>query len=292
MNILITGSSGFVGTALLHHIKASGTHDTIFLLSSQEKDDFVSYHYERDETGYHFEIPSQIDTLIHLGAWTPKSSAEANDIENSFSNILYTKSLLGKIGRIKKLVFISTLDVYAPTSLAINEDSKIGPVSLYGSSKLYCEEMVRKWAIQNSVQCCILRLGHIYGAGEGQYKKLIPVLIQQALKNDSISIITDGQEKRSYLNIINCADVIWKSAHDDSEGIFNVVSSKAFRVIDIAEKIKELSASGSEIRIVGQILDARDYIFDNTKLVSQFHIKERSLEEGLREEIDYFRQGA
>lgn len=291
MNILITGSSGFVGTALLHHIKASGTHDTIFLLSSQENDDFESFFYERDETGYHFEIPSQIDTLIHLGAWTPKTSAEANDIENSFSNILFTKSLLGKMGRIKKIVFISTLDVYAPTSMAIIEDSKILPISLYGSSKLYCEDMVKAWSIQNSVSCCILRLGHIYGAGEGKYKKLIPVLIQQALKNEPISIFSKGQEKRSFLNISDCADVIWKSAHDDSEGVFNVVSSKAFRVIDIAKKIKELSVSGSEIRIVGQMLDARDCIFDNTKLVSQFHIKERSLEEGLKEEIDYFRQG-
>ena len=289
MNILITGSTGFVGIGLLRHIEGSHTDDKIYLLSSRNNVNYETTQYKYEEGHLKFEVPKNIDVLIHLGAWTPKSTAVANDVKGAFSNIQFTQELLNTLDSLKKIVFISTLDVYAPTKEPISENSLVRPISLYGSSKLYCEDMVNAWVKERSISCCILRLGHIYGVGELQYKKLIPILINQALHNEPINIFSDGQEKRSFLNIENCVDVVWKAAHDDSTGLYNVVSGTPVCVAEIARMIKNLSASKSEINILNKVTNTRDCVFDNTKLTNQFHIEEKPLKVGLMEEIEYFR---
>lgn len=289
MNILITGSTGFVGSALLRKINEVNCEDNIFLLSSRRNEYFDTFLYHQDGPNYVIKVPENVDVLIHLGAWIPKSTAVANDVEKSFSNIQFTYELLEKFQSLKKVVFVSSIDVYAPTAEPINEDSVVKPISLYGSSKVYCEEMVKAWTNEKSIPCCILRLGHIYGVGEYQYKKLIPILIGQALRNEPINIFSDGKEKRSFLDVDNCADVIWKAAHDESTGIYNVASGNPVCVAEIARMIKSFSFSESEIKILNKVTNTRDCVFDNTKLVNQYHIEEKSIEDGLKEEIDYFR---
>ena len=289
MNVLITGSTGFVGTALLHKIHESSSKDNVFLLSSRNNEGYVTCLYRKEGSNYSFNVPENVDVLIHLGAWTPKSTAVANDVEKSFSNIQFTHQLLGKIDVLKKVIFVSSIDVYSSTATTINEESIVKPISLYGSSKVYCEEMVKAWANEKSIPCCILRLGHIYGVGEHEYRKLIPILIGQALRNEPINIFSDGQEKRSFLAVENCVDVIWQAAHDESTGVYNVASGNPVKVIDIARIIKSLTESKSEINVLNIVTNARDCVFDNTKLIDQFHVIEKPLEAGLKEEIEYFK---
>lgn len=289
MNILITGSTGFVGTALLHKINKSNSNDKVYLLSSRDNESYETYLYHREGVNYSFKVPKNIDVLIHLGAWIPKSTAVANDVEKSFSNIQFTHQLLGSFKGLKKVIFVSSIDVYAPTTAPINEESIVKPISLYGSSKVYCEEMVKAWANEKTIPCCILRLGHIYGVGEYEYKKLIPIFIGQALRNEPINIFSDGQEKRSFLDVENCAEVIWKSAHDESTGIYNVASGNPVSVLDVAKIIKSLAKSESEIKVLNKVTNTRDCVFDNKKLKDQFQIVEKPLEEGIKEEIEYFK---
>ena len=289
MNILITGSTGFVGKALLKHIEGSKTDDKIYLLSSRKNVNYETTQYKFEEGQYKLDVPKNIDVLIHLGAWIPKSTAVSDDVKGAFSNIQFTLELLNTLDSLKKIVFVSTIDVYAPTKEPISENSLVKPISLYGSSKKYCEDMVNVWSKEKLILCCILRLGHIYGVGESQYKKLIPILIEQALHNKPINIFSDGQEKRSFLDVEDCADVIWRAAHDDSTGVYNVVSGTPVCVADIARMVKVLSKSKSKIVILNKVNNTRDCIFDNTKLMNQFYIKEKPLEVGLMEEIEYFR---
>lgn len=289
MKVLITGSTGFVGQALLRRIGADKEGTEISLLSSKNNSKFPTFVYRQKGGNYEMSLPDEYDVLLHLGAWTPKSTKESQDIEKGFENIQFTKTLLNSLPSLKRIVYISTLDVYASTTSAIREDSLVKPISIYGYSKLYCEEMVRTWAEQNGKVCCILRLGHIYGVGEAAYKKLIPMLIQQALKNETISIFSAGNELRSFLNIEDCADVIWQSALGNMQGLYNVVSDHAVSVKDIAYTIKQMASSDSEIVIQNKPIGTRDMVFDNTHLRESFTVEEKPLEQGLKEEIEYFR---
>ena len=289
MRILITGSSGFVGNAVLKRISLDHTDNQVFLLSSRENHEYCTYLYEKNDEKYHWEIPDDFDIVVHIGAWTPKSTSEAQNIDNGFDNILFTKSLIQSQKQLKRIVFISTLDVYATTFQAINENSMVKPISIYGYSKLFCEEIVRSWAGQHHVEYCILRLGHIYGVGEAAYKKLIPILIQQAIANNPINIFSTGKELRSFLNIDDCADIIWQATIGHMQGLFNVVSAQAVSVKDIAQMIKHLAGSKSEIIIQNRSVETRDCVFDNSHLKNSFNIQEKKLEQGIKEEIEYFK---
>jgi UDP-glucose 4-epimerase len=289
MKILVTGSTGFVGRAVLKRIEQNGTDNNVVLLSSIQHQNYPTYIYKKNGKEYQWNLAEDFDVLVHIGAWTPKSTKESQNIDNGFDNILFTKSLIQTLGHLKRIVFISTLDVYAPSEKAINENSIVAPISIYGYSKLYCEEMVKAWASQNNVECCILRLGHIYGVGEAAYKKLIPMLIQQAIVNDTINIYSAGNELRSFLDIDDCADVIWQATVGEMQGVFNVVSEHAVSVKEIAMLIKTLANSQSEIVIQNRPIETRDCVFDNSHLKDFFVVQEKDLERGLKEEIEYFK---
>lgn len=289
MKTLITGSTGFVGQAVMKEFVASGCNDEIILLSSKNNGTYPTCIYQCEGDRYTWNIPSDIELLIHIGAWTPKSGNESQDIDKGFCNISFTKEILNSLSNLKKIVFISTLDVYAPSKAPIRESSLVKPISIYGYSKLYCEEMVKAWSEQHGISCCILRLGHIYGVGEAAYKKLIPMLIQQALKGDTINIYSDGNELRSFLNVDDCARIIVRASKGEIAGLFNVVSGNSVSVKDIAYTIKRLANSSSEIVVQNKPVETRDMVFDNTLLKESFPEEEKSLEQGLLEEIDYFR---
>lgn len=289
MKVLITGSSGFVGSALLKLLNDSDGGNEFFLLSSRANDRFPTFLYEYKEGRYSFSFPDGFDVLVHLGAWTPKSSADAQNADGAFDNIQFTKLLLASLSHVKRVVFISTLDVYAPSTSVITELSPLDPISLYGWSKLYCEQMVKAWSQQHDITCCILRLGHIYGVGEGEYQKLIPTLIKKAINNEPISIFSSGNEIRSYLNIDDCTGVIQQAMNGQMEGVYNVVSNHSVRVKEVAEMIKQLASSDSFISILNQPVATRDYLFDNSHLMQDFIMCEKPFEQGLKEEIAYFR---
>ena len=289
MKILITGSSGFIGKAVLKRISNGQSDNQILLLSSKENHTYSTYIYKKGDEKYHWDIPDNFDIVVHIGAWIPKSTSETQNIDKGFDNILFTKSLIQSQKQLKRIVFISTIDVYAATSEIISENSYVKPISIYGYSKLYCEEMVSSWAKQNNVECCILRLGHIYGVGEAEYKKLIPILIRQGIANNAINIFSSGNELRSFLNIDDCADVIWQATIGHMQGLYNVVSGHSTSVKEIAQTIKRLAESKSEIIIQNQPIETRDCVFDNSHLKSTFKIQEKPLEQGIKEEIEYFK---
>lgn len=289
MKILMTGSTGFVGQAVLKQMIASGHQNDVVLLSSKQNDSLPTCVYHFDGERYSWELTQDIHTLVHIGAWIPKSVNESQNIDKGFGNITFTRSLLQSLPNLKRLVFISTIDVYAPTKASISEDSLVKPISIYGYSKLYCEEMVKAWTAQKGVACCILRLGHIYGVGEVAYQKLIPMLIQQAIRNETITIFSAGDELRSFLYIDDCASVICQAALGQMQGLYNVASEHAVSVKEITYTIKQLTNSESDIVIQNQPIETRDMVFNITLLKKNFMMREKSLEQGLVEEIKYFK---
>ena len=144
-------------------------------------------------------------------------------------------------------MYLSTLDVYESTDDIISENTPVGPQTMYGWSKLYCEEMVKTFAKENDILFCVLRLGHVYGEGEEKYRKVMPVMIKSALKNEVISIYGDGEALRSFIYIEDVAKAVVNSLMLPSSDVINIVGNEAISINDLAKKIIELS--GNDIKI-------------------------------------------
>ena len=295
--VLITGASGFIGRGLQAFLLSNNIDKQykIILLSSKQNDRFTTV----DPLGYSFSLETfvknginKIDIVIHLGAFTPKTSGDANNYYLSFSNINNTFHLINNLPNTPgKCVFISTIDVYhTEQNKTIDEHTIAIPKSLYGWSKLYCEKMLKQWSDEKEVCLQILRLGHIYGKGEDAYQKIIPLTIKNILNNSAPKIYTNGTELRSFLNISDCSRLIWQSLFLDSyNGPVNIASSHSITVIDLVNLIIKLSGSVLKPEFVQGNCEAMDYVFNVDKMHKLLGSESVSLTDGLSEEIDYIK---
>lgn len=286
--ILVTGATGFIGRHLMKGLINKYGKDNILALTSRPIEG-CAYLLHRDYTfqqGFFVNAGfSKIDTIIHAGAFIPKQAAEVNDLLSCNRNIFNTSVLLNaEFPQLNKFIFISTVDVYGTNDL-ISEESIPDPVSLYGHSKLYCEKMVGAWANNSGVTCQILRLGHVYGAGEEAYQKIIPITFRRLRNREEISLWGSGDELRSFIYVDDVVTAILNSlALQRSIGVVNIAGSERISINDLLNKLILISGINSEIVRVPHETSGRHLIFDNSKMKKYLLEKETPMNEGLMAE--------
>lgn len=291
--ILLTGASGFIGGHILNAlINSYGTENVVALTSKPlPKCNYLLHNgYNFDSNIFFGNGFEEIDTIVHAGAFIPKSGKESNQIELCNSNIYKTTKLLSvKFPKIKRIIFLSTIDVYG-FDIKITEKTLIEPVSLYGYSKLYCEKLCSVWAEQYNISCQILRIGHVYGPGEEKYHKLIPLTMHRLCNGEKLQLFSDGNEIRSFIYIDDVVNAILKSILlRENPGIINIVGSKHISIKDLLEKILSISQSKAIIERIITTNKQRDLIFDNSKMKEFLINPQIDLDEGLKIEWEYMK---
>lgn len=293
--ILLTGASGFIGSYLLIALKDKYGYDNVVALTSKPLDGYRfllhnNYSFQNDffqKNGY-----GDIEIILHAGAFTPKNSNEANIISKCNQNIENTYRLLTtKLPKLKKIVYLSTLDVYGETESTLVETSQTNPQSLYGASKLYCENMIGALAIQNDIEGLVLRIGHVYGPGEQEYKKLIPEVMRNLINGKEISIWGSGNEIRSFIYIDDVVNAIITSLHKDKiDSPINIVSDEAITIRNVVETIIKVSEKSIILNKILSNHKPRNLIFDNSKMRKMLYEPKTSFEIGIKKEWEVFKK--
>ena len=283
-NILVSGANGFIGKNLIEYIKSNfrNAYKIIALSSARingiETVLHKNYSFTKEDfSGLH------IDIVIHLGAFTPKSNNEANDIIKSNSNITNTKYLLDNLPNIPdRFIFASTIDVYGKADGTISENTATQPLTMYGWSKLYCERMIENWVNGKSVILQILRIGHIYGVGEEAYKKLIPVTIKRIKYDKNPQIFGKGEEKRSFLHVKDVCNLIINSINlEKYEEVINLCSSHSHTIKEIVKLLLKISNKELKIEYIESQSIPFDLIFNTIKMNRLLGDETINLEKGL-----------
>ena len=154
MEILITGSNGFLGNKIFHYLKSE---HQVFGLNRSKSD------YNLDLSK---EIPvfnRKFSLVIHCAG--KAHSVPKNEIESSVffeTNVLGTENLIKGFNSNNKpneFVFISSVSVYGLNEgILIKENSPLLATEPYGRSKVEAEEIIHNWCKKNNVICTILRL--------------------------------------------------------------------------------------------------------------------------------------
>lgn len=294
--ILLTGANGFIGKNLLKYIRAAPEYatDRLVLLTSVLVPGYeclVCPNYHVGPADFAALNISRIDVFVHLGGFIPKEQRQANDVNLCSGNISVTLACLDALPLpLAKLVFVSTIDVYASDADEhLTEESPVNPISLYGWSKLYTEQVVQHWAQQNGAVCQVLRLGHIYGPGEEAYRKLIPQTIRGLHAGESPVIYTDGTELRAFLHVADCCRLIMKSIElTRFIGPVNVASSHSISVLELVQLLKQLTGSKQVIEVRNSVQIKRNLTFDNSKMKQWLGEETIDLPTGLAQEIAVF----
>lgn len=294
MRTLVTGISGFLGGHLLNELLREDGPDTIVALSSSTPEGIETIPSAEYKFGKDYLVENgcaDVTTLLHMGAFTPKDSSQANDIERSTSNVVNTAALLracSSLPQLRRIVFTSTIDVYGDVCGKIKETTSAAPRTLYGWSKLYCEHMISSYCLQKGISCAILRVGHVYGEGEEAYRKVIPVMIGQSLRKERIRIYGDGLASRSFIYVRDVARAIVAALHSEDDFLVNLTGSQAITMNELAEMIiKMVGANKIPIEHVETDIPNVSYTFDCSLMRKLDLCGETPFREGLEKEIAY-----
>lgn len=292
--ILLTGASGFIGGHLLNFlIDVYGSEHIVVLTSKPTtKCQYLLHNgYTFDDDLFIKNGYGNIETIIHAGAFTPKSSIDSNNIIGCYGNIKNTTKLLtSRLKKIKKFVYLSSLDVY-DYSNTIEEYTLLNPESLYGHSKLYCEKLVKIWADEKIINHQILRIGHIYGPGEEEYQKLIPNTIRDVINNIDPVVFNGGIDLRSYIHVSDCCRLIIRAIELSQDvGPINIASDQSMCINDIVKLIIRISNKDLEIKYKEGNIISRNVTFNNAKMNKFLGVELISIDQGLLEEYDLMKK--
>jgi len=308
-SILVTGATGFIGRHLVSRLARLEGAKILALARNIERHSVprdwdaagvlpISCPLEKlsprtwSESGV-----AQIDFVVHLGSFTPKHQSEADEFEQiENTNIRGTHNLLESLpGQPSKVVFASTLDVYRPVDdgKPMTEDSPLGPVSLYAASKLFSETQVRLLARKRGMSEALLRFGHIYGPGEGAYRKLIPETIKKVLAGSSPTLQGNGEDLRDFLYVDDAVEATLRALLSPavSLGPINIVRGESVRIVDILEIV--LAACGKSLPVIREERkgSGRSFRFDNRAMFEALGAWELvDLKDGIRREIESFKE--
>lgn len=229
MNILLTGSSGFLGSYVLDEIKKN---NLVYTLNRN----FGDYLCDLSQEIPKFE--SSFDCVIHAAGLAHFSLKNANEsLLFDKINVNGTKNLLLGLDRIKipkEFVFISSVSVYGLRSgIGINEDQELLARDPYGKSKVESENIIFKWCSDRSIKCTILRLPLVFG------KKSIGNLgsMIKAIEKGFYFNIGGGHNRRS---IVLASDVAkYLLVASEIGGIYNLTDGNNPSFFELSNKISD-----------------------------------------------------
>ncbi|HXS55287.1 MAG TPA: dTDP-4-dehydrorhamnose reductase [Hanamia sp.] len=236
--ILVTGANGQLGNEL----RTLATSHPAYLFLFTTKEELVIENSEALELFFH---ANHIDYCINCAAYTAVDKAES-EAEKAF---LINAEAVGALANICKLhdakfIHISTDYVYdGSTQMPLKEEDGVGPVNVYGASKLKGEQL----AIENNSSSLIIRTSWVYSSFGNNFVKTMLRLFRE---KDEINVIADQQGSPTYAADLASTILLFIrqiEAGKTFSGIVNYCNSGITTWYEFAEAIKESTAGNCKI---------------------------------------------
>jgi nucleoside-diphosphate-sugar epimerase len=268
MKILVTGGAGYVGSTLVPMLLEQGHRVRVYdslkfgghgLLPCCQNRFFDLVKGDVTDPEGVKKALDGMDAVVHLAAIVGYPACKKEPQVAQATNVEGTRTVLSLRGPDQKFLFASTGSIYGSIPDYIcNENSPIGPITLYGETKAAAEEMVL--AAGNSVA---YRYATAFGVSNRMRLDLMPNdFTYQAVKNRSL-IVYEGGFKRTFVHVRDMARSIlfaldkWDNMKDD---VYNVGhESMNFTKEDVARQVLKHVDYYLHFAEVGTDADKRNY---------------------------------
>jgi len=240
MRILITGSAGYIGSALAERLKEhelvlvdnySSLGDGRPVISKIGKHEIIRGDIINES--FCKDITQSVDLIFHLAAISGIAKCED---PNSYESNITGLSILGRCAEqndIKKIIFASSSAVYGEgQNPDITETHRIKPRSRYGNQK-YVGELILQ---SLKIPVVVFRKSNVYGHALFHKKTAVDFFIDKALREEDLTIDGKGTQQRDYVNIHDVVDAYVQAMYWDS-GVYNIGGLDNLSINDLADLV-------------------------------------------------------
>ncbi|MGH1364600.1 MAG: UDP-glucuronic acid decarboxylase family protein [Calditrichia bacterium] len=302
--VLVTGGTGFIGSFLCERLLNDG-HEVICIdnfFSSSKSNVLHLMDNNRFELIRHDvtePILLEVDRIYHFACPASPVHYQFNPVKTIKTNVMGTINMLGMAKRVKaRIMLASTSEVYGDPQQHPQKESYWGNVnpigirSCYDEGKRVAETLMMDYHRQNNVDIKIIRIFNTYGPRMAPNDgRVVSNFIMQALRNEDITIFGKGEQTRSFCYVEDLLEGILRMMQlENFLGPINLGNPDEFTILELAEKVIDLTGSKSQLRYMPLPQDdptqrKPDISLAKKKLDWTPEIK---LEEGLKKTIAYF----
>jgi UDP-glucose 4-epimerase len=271
LRYLITGGAGFIGSHLAqeliqrgHRVHVLDDLSTGSIENIRELKEHSSFAYTIDSVGnvpLVAELVDEADVIYHLAAAVGVELIVESPVRTIETNVHCTEIVLAQASKKRKPVFLaSTSEVYGKSNrLPFREDGDLllGPTGkgrwAYACSKALDEYLGLAYWKERKLPVVVGRLFNTVGPRQtGRYGMVVPSLVRQALAGSSLTVYGDGEQRRCFCHV---GDVVRALAdlmdREDTYGhVFNVGSTEEVTIRGLAERVREVAETVSDIVLV------------------------------------------
>jgi len=261
MRILVTGGAGFLGSHLCERLIRDG-HEVICLdnFFTGRKENLAAFiGHPKFELVRHDVIDPfkfEVDQIYNLACPASPPHYQYNPIKTTKTSVMGAINSLGLAKRVRARVFqASTSEVYGDPQVHPQPESywghvnPIGKRACYDEGKRCAETLFFDYHRENKVDIRVIRIFNTYGprmlANDG---RVVSNFIVQALRGEDLTVYGDGSQTRSFCYVDDLVTgMIAMMDQDELVGPVNLGNPGEFTILELANLVKELTGSKSEI---------------------------------------------
>lgn len=232
MKVLVTGATGFIGTALCSHL-LKNNHSVHYLVTDaadiKDKDNYKGFLWNPEKKEIDLNSLNQVDAIVNLAGhtinckWTDENKKQIHDSRINCSNTLFN-ALQSNEHQVKSIVNASAIGIYQSSEMAVyNEHS-----SDFGND--FLAEVCKDWEAANlrfeglGIKTAITRFGLILSKDNGVLHELAKVVSKGLGAN-----LGNGKQWMSWIHFNDVIQIIYHLLKEQQNGVFNVVAPNALR---------------------------------------------------------------
>ena len=250
MKILVMGSAGFIESHLVDRLAAEGHQVRVIDNLSSGRLENLAHRRDVEVIIGDLKNPQDaqkavrdVDAVFHFAA-NPEVRVSTTNPDIHFNeNVVATFNLLEAMRKndVGQMVFASSSSVYGePDEIPVDENAPVKPVSVYGTSKAACENLIHAYAKLYGFRAVVLRYANV--VGPRLRHGVIWDLINKLKKNPhELEILGDGKQVRSYIYIddaVEATHLAWRKA-TDTYAVYNVATDDWITVDEVADLVIE-----------------------------------------------------
>lgn len=263
-NILVTGSSGLVGSSLINRLEKLGITCIPFDIRANEAQNiqYLEALYATEE----------VDGIVHLAGTSRVVLGQRNPELCRLNNVLGTRNVIKKAFFQKKkpwIIFASSREVYGQQeSLPVHESFSRRPMNVYAKSKHLAENLIFE-AAQQGLKASVIRLSNVFGGLTDHANRVIPAFCLAALSNNPLRL--EGADNVfDFTYIEDVIDGIVKLIHllntsSDLPPPIHFVSNRGISLSEAASIIIDKAQGGQVVKTTPRDYDVSKFYGDNSR---------------------------